>query len=56
MNLDGYTWEVRVETYLQKVNLAADLWHLPFNSLSGGQKNESTAGAAGSIGTKAAYS
>jgi len=38
VNLDGYTWEVRVETYLQKVNLAADLWHLPFNSLSGGQK------------------
>lgn len=38
VNLDGYTWEVRVETYLQKVNLAADLWHLPFSSLSGGQK------------------
>ncbi len=38
VNLDGYTWEVRVETYLQKVNLPADLWQLPFGSLSGGQK------------------
>lgn len=38
MQLGGYDWEVKVEKRLSQMNLAPELWRLPFVQLSGGQK------------------
>lgn len=38
MQLGGYDWEVKAEKRLGQMNLPPELWNLPFDRLSGGQK------------------
>lgn len=38
MQLGGYDWEVKAEKRLGQMNLPPELWNLPFERLSGGQK------------------
>lgn len=38
LQLGGYELETKVEKCLQQMNLGAELWEVPFNKLSGGQK------------------
>ncbi|GAA0136446.1 ABC-F family ATP-binding cassette domain-containing protein [Paenibacillus sp. YSY-4.3] len=38
MQLGGYDWEVKAEKRLGQMNLTPELWNLPFDRLSGGQK------------------
>lgn len=38
--LDGYGWETKVESCLRKLSFASELWSVPFEQLSGGQKTK----------------
>ncbi|QWU17275.1 ABC transporter [Paenibacillus sophorae] len=38
LRLDGYGWEAKAEKALRQLNLPQEVWDLPYQSLSGGQK------------------
>ncbi|MGO4698435.1 ribosomal protection-like ABC-F family protein [Paenibacillus sp. 2TAB26] len=38
--LDGYSWEMKVERCLTQLSFDPSLWHLSFSQLSGGQKTK----------------
>ncbi|WP_249897038.1 ribosomal protection-like ABC-F family protein [Paenibacillus sp. PK3_47] len=38
LQLDGYSWEARVEKSLRQLKLGPELWNQPYRLLSGGQK------------------
>ncbi|WP_331436854.1 ribosomal protection-like ABC-F family protein [Gordoniibacillus kamchatkensis] len=38
MEADGYVWEAEAERTLLQMKLGPELWHMPFETLSGGQK------------------
>ncbi|MGG1639330.1 ribosomal protection-like ABC-F family protein [Paenibacillus sp. NRS-1760] len=38
--LDGYSWEMKVERCLTQLSFHPSLWHLSFSQLSGGQKTK----------------
>ncbi|RCW49139.1 ribosomal protection-like ABC-F family protein [Paenibacillus prosopidis] len=38
--LDGYSWEIKAERCLRKLNFDSKVWNVPFSQLSGGQKTK----------------
>ncbi|MDQ0160760.1 ribosomal protection-like ABC-F family protein [Alkalibacillus salilacus] len=38
LEVDGYQWEMEIESSLLEMGLIEETWHIPFKQLSGGQK------------------
>ncbi|WP_411955076.1 ribosomal protection-like ABC-F family protein [Alkalibacillus sp. S2W] len=38
LEVDGYQWEMEIDSRLLEIGLIEELWHTPFKQLSGGQK------------------